>query len=122
MTRFLGILLAALLASAPLAAQTLRIGLAEDPDALDPDQARTFVGRIVFAALCDKLIDYDTKLVYQPQLATAWKWAEDQKSITFTLRQGVKFHDGEPFDAEAVKYNIERKLTLAESRRKAEIS
>ncbi len=106
----------------PSVAQTLRIGLAEDPDALDPDQARTFVGRIVFAGLCDKLVDYDDKLAFKPQLATAWKWADDQKSITFTLRQGVKFHDGEPFDAEAVKYNIERKLTLPESRRKPEIS
>jgi len=106
----------------PAAAQTLRIGLAEDPDALDPDQARTFVGRIVFAGLCDKLIDYDVKLAFQPQLATAWKWSDDNKAITFTLRQGVKFHDGEPFDAEAVKYNIERKLTLPESRRKSEIN
>ncbi|HEY7239988.1 MAG TPA: ABC transporter substrate-binding protein, partial [Burkholderiales bacterium] len=35
--------------------QTLRIGLAEDPDILDPTMARTFVGRIVFAGLCDKL-------------------------------------------------------------------
>src|SRR5262245_48863483 len=80
----------------PAAAQTLRIGLAEDPDALDPDQARTFVGRVVFAGLCDKLVDYDQKLAYTPQLATSWKWADDNKSITFTLRQGVKFHDGEP--------------------------
>lgn len=106
----------------PAAAQTLRIGLSEDPDALDPDQASTRVGRIVFAGLCDKLVDYDEKLAFQPQLATAWKWAEDQKSITFTLREGVKFHDGEPFDGEAVKFNIERKLTLPESRRKPEIS
>ena len=45
----------ALIGSA-LQAQTLRIGLAEDPDALDPTTARTFVGRIVFAALCDKLV------------------------------------------------------------------
>jgi peptide/nickel transport system substrate-binding protein len=112
----------ALMASGPLAAQTLRIGLAEDPDALDPDQARTFVGRIVFAGLCDKLIDYDEKLAFKPQLATAWKWSEDQKSITFSLRPGVKFQDGEPFDAAAVKYNIERKQTLPESRRKSEIS
>jgi len=112
----------ALMASGPIAAQTLRIGLAEDPDALDPDQARTFVGRIVFAGLCDKLIDYDEKLAFKPQLATAWKWSEDQKSITFSLRPNVKFHDGERFDAEAVKFNIERKQTLPESRRKSEIS
>jgi peptide/nickel transport system substrate-binding protein len=110
------------LMAGPSLAQTLRIGLAEDPDALDPDQARTFVGRVVFAGLCDKLVDYDEKLAYKPQLATAWKWSDDNKAITFTLRQGVKFHDGEPFDAEAVKYNIERKLTLPESRRKSEIS
>ncbi|MBV8168873.1 MAG: ABC transporter substrate-binding protein [Alphaproteobacteria bacterium] len=118
------VLTAALVAllSTPAAAQTLRIGLAEDPDALDPDQARTFVGRIVFAGLCDKLVDYDAKLAFQPQLATAWTWSDDHKAITFALRQGVTFHDGEPFDAEAVKYNIERKLTLPESRRKPEIN
>ncbi len=39
------------------AAQTLRIGLADDPDMLDPSMARTFTGRVVFAALCDKLFD-----------------------------------------------------------------
>ena len=49
--------------------QTLRIGLAEDPDVLDPTLARTFVGRIVFAALCDKLFDIDEKLNIVPQLA-----------------------------------------------------
>ena len=38
-------------------AQSLRIGLAEDPDVLDPSLARSFVGRIVFSALCDKLLD-----------------------------------------------------------------
>ena len=121
-TRALAAAAVAALLAGPVAAQTLRIGLAEDPDALDPDQARTFVGRIVFAGLCDKLIDYDAKLAFQPQLATAWTWSDDNKAITFTLRQGVKFHDGEPFDAEAVKYNIERKLTLPESRRKSEIN
>ena len=49
-------------------AQTLRIGLAEDPDILDPTMARTFVGRIVFAGLCDKLFDLDEKLAILPQL------------------------------------------------------
>ena len=47
------------LATAWTSAQTLRVGLAEDPDVLDPTLARTFVGRIVFAALCDKLVDVD---------------------------------------------------------------
>ena len=53
---------ARLLAGALVSAQTLRIGLAEDPDVLDPTLARSFVGRVVFAALCDKLFDIDDKL------------------------------------------------------------
>ena len=42
--------------------QHLRVGLAEDPDVLDPTLARTYVGRIVFASICDKLFDIDEKL------------------------------------------------------------
>ena len=45
---------------------TLRIGLAEDPDILDPTLARTYVGRIVFAGFCDKLFDIDEKLNIVP--------------------------------------------------------
>lgn len=110
------------MAAAPAAAQNLRIGLAEDPDVLDPHQARTFVGRIVFNALCDKLVDVTPDLKYVPRLATSWEWGPDNKSLTFKLRDGVKFHDGEPFNAEAVKFNIERAKTLPESRRKSEIT
>ena len=87
-------------------AQTLRIGLAEDPDILDPTMARTFVGRIVFAGLCDKLFDLDEKLNIVAQLATSHEWSADNKSLTIKLRSGVTFHDGEKFDAQAVKYNL----------------
>src|SRR3954447_1982136 len=105
--------LVAFSASAALPAQTLRIGLAEDPDVLDPTLARTFVGRIVFAALCDKLIDIDEKLNMVPQLATSWDWSADNKALTMKLRPGVTFHDGEKLDAAAVKFNLERHKTLA---------
>ncbi len=113
----------ALLALAPLfsSAQVLRVGLAEDPDLLDPTQARTFVGRIVFSALCDKLVDIDEKLNIVPQLATSYEWSPDSKSITFKLRDGVSFHDGEKFDAAAVKYNIERHKNLKGSNRSGEL-
>jgi peptide/nickel transport system substrate-binding protein len=43
----------------------------------------------------------------EPMLATAWKIAPDKSSITFTLRKGVKFHDGTDFDGEAVKFSLE---------------
>ncbi len=103
-------------------AQTLRIGLAEDPDILDPTLARTFVGRIVFASLCDKLFDLDEKLNIVPQLATSFQWSADNKSLTLKLRSGVTFHDGEKFDAAAVKFNIDRHKSLPGSNRRGELS
>jgi len=99
-------------------AQTLRIGLADDPDILDPTLGRTYVGRIVFAALCDKLVDIGPELEIVPQLATKWEWTADKKGLVISLRPNVKFHDGEPFDAAAVKYSIERHLTMPGSTRK----
>src|SRR4051812_7634287 len=103
-------------------AQNLRVGLAEDPDALDPSLARSFVGRIVFAGLCDKLFDIDEKLNVVPQLATGYEWSADGKALTMKLRPGVTFHDGEKFDAGAVKYNIERHKTIAGSNRRGELA
>jgi len=112
----------ALLAGTALAQTTLRIGLAEDPDILDPTLARTFVGRIVFAAMCDKLVDISPGLEVVPQLATEWHWVDDNKGLLMTLRRGVTFQDGEKMDAAAVKFSLERHLTMPGSNRKAEIS
>src|SRR2546428_1675032 len=103
-------------------AQTLRIGLAEDPDVLDPSMARTFVGRIVFAGLCDKLFDLDEKLNIVPQLATGYEWSGDNKALTVKLRSGVTFHDGEKLDAAAVKYNLERHKNMQGSNRRGELA
>jgi len=94
------------------AESVVRIGLGSDPDMLDPHTARTYYGRFVFNALCERLVDVDQKLNIVPGLATAWKYSEDGKTLTFTLREGVVFHDGETFDANAVKFNLERALTL----------
>jgi peptide/nickel transport system substrate-binding protein len=117
--------LAALLISLNAAARaetTLRIGLAEDPDVLDPSLARTYVGRIVFAALCDKLFDIDDKLNIVPQLALSHETSADGKEVTIKLRPGVKFQDGEPLDAEAAKFSLERHLTMTGSFRKPELA
>lgn len=116
--------LSPLLPLAPMAAQaqTLRVGLAEDPDVLDPSLARSFVGRIVFSGLCDKLLDIDDKLNIGPQLATSYEWSADSKALTMKLRPGVTFHDGEKFDAAAVKFNIERHKNLPGSARRGELA
>ena len=100
----------------------LRIGLAEDPDVLDPSLARTYVGRIVFASICDKLFDIDQKLNVVPQLALCHETSEDGKTVTIKLRPNVKFHDGEKFDAEAAKFSLERHLTMQGSFRRPELA
>jgi peptide/nickel transport system substrate-binding protein len=114
---------AAVLLSFQASAQTtLRVGLAEDPDILDPTMARTYVGRIVFAAFCDKLFDIDEKLNIVPQLALSYSTSDDGKEVAIKLRPGVKFHDGEPLDAEAAKFSFERHLTFPGSFRKPELA
>src|SRR5436305_11291104 len=101
---------------------TLRIGLAEDPDILDPTLARTYVGRIVFATFCDKLFDIDEKLNIVPQLALSHETSADGKEVTIKLRPGVKFQDGEAFNAEAAKFSLERHLNMQGSFRKPELA
>src|SRR5471032_2184915 len=86
------------------AAQTIRIALQDDPDTLDPAKNWTFVGRHVLASLCDKLVEIAPDGSIVPMLAASWTTAEDGRSVTFKLRPGVTFHDGEAFDAASVKY------------------
>src|ERR1700755_3414749 len=105
-----------------LAQTTLRIGLAEDPDILDPTLGRTYVGRIVFSAVCDKLFDIDEKLNIVPQLALSYSTSDDGREVAIKLRPGVKFQEGEPLDAEAAKFSIERHMTMQGSFRKSELA
>ncbi len=104
----------------PASAQTFTIALREDPDLLDPTTAGSYVGRIVFAGMCDKLFDYDTRLDIVPQLATGYEY-KDPTHLVLHLRPGVTFQDGEKFDADAVKYTLMRDLTLPGSLRRSQI-
>jgi peptide/nickel transport system substrate-binding protein len=110
------------LGAAAASAATLRVGVQDDPDAMDPATSNTYAARFIFSAMCDKLVDIAPDLKVVPQLATSWEWSPDHKALTFTLRPDVKFQDGTPFDAEAVKFNIERMKTMPESSRKAELA
>ena len=101
---------------------TLTVALAEDPDALDPTLARTFVGRIVFANTCEKLFDVNENLEIVPQLATDLpEVSEDGRTVTIKVRSGINFNDGTPFNADAVKISLERHQTLEESTRASEL-
>src|SRR6201996_7019422 len=118
--RLLGMAAAMLLSfgSVVQAQTTLRIGIAEDTDILDPTISRTYVGSIVFSAFCDKLFDIDEHLNVVPQLALSYETSADGKAMTIKLRPGVKFQDGEPLDAEAAKFSIGRHMTMQASFRK----
>lgn len=92
------------------AKKTLVVGLDDDPPQMDPHFSTAAVDRQVYHSLYDKLIDIDENLNFVPQLAKDWKISDDGKTYTFYLQKGVNFHDGTPFNAEAVKYNFDRML------------
>jgi peptide/nickel transport system substrate-binding protein len=94
-------------------AHTFIMAISNEPDTLDPAVAYA-VGDVKFIrSVYEKLVSYKggtTEL--EPQLATSWTVSSDAKTYTFKLRQGVKFHDGAPFNAEAVKFSYERLLKV----------
>lgn len=102
---------------------TLVIGLAEDPDALDPTLARTFVGRMVFLHMCEKLYDLNAKLEIVPQLAAALPAiSANKRTVTIRIRRGIRFNDGTPLNAAAVKVSLDRHRTLRGSARASELA
>ncbi len=88
LTTFLAAAVAGALLALPAAAVELKIGLEDDADVLDPAQSQTFVGRIVYTALCDKLVDLSPDLKIVPQLATEWTWSDDGKQLTHEAAPG----------------------------------
>ncbi|WP_424814265.1 ABC transporter substrate-binding protein [Roseococcus sp. YIM B11640] len=119
--RLLPAFLAFALAALPAAAQTIRIGIASDPDVLDPTLSRSVAARQVFMAMCDKLIEVDERGQLVPQLATAWEWQEGGHALLLTLRPGVRFHDGAALDAEAAAAGLNRHLSAQGSTRRGEM-
>ncbi|MBV9280694.1 MAG: peptide ABC transporter substrate-binding protein [Chloroflexi bacterium] len=89
---------------------TVNIALNADPPALDPAASSALVDRMVLNSICDKLVDLNSKGKIVPMLATSWKVTKNHLVYTLTLRKGVKFQDGTPFNAQAVKYNFDRNM------------
>lgn len=89
---------------------TVVIALTDDPPSGDPHKTRGANGGHLLFNLYDGLVALsgDMKEI-TPALATEWEQIDDQ-TWRFTLRQGVKFHNGEDFTAESVKYSVERLL------------
>lgn len=90
----------------------LVVGTIAVPTGFDPHRERTAGERPYTYLVFDRLTKLDESLRPQPMLATRWEFSADGRSMTMDLRAGVSFHDGTPFDANAVKANIERAKTL----------
>lgn len=101
--------------SAPAFAQSpadvLIVGQIAEPKALDPAAVTAVNDFRILMNVYDGLARYKSgTLEVEPALATSWEISDDGKTYTFTLREGVKFHDGSDFNAEAVKFNFDRML------------
>lgn len=99
----------------PVAAQTppgvLIVGQIAEPKSLDPAAVTAVNDFRILVNIYEGLTRYKSgTLEVEPALATGWEISEDGTEYTFTLRDGVTFHDGTAFDAEAVKFNFDRML------------
>ena len=108
-------------AATPKAGGTLKVALESELRTLDPLKSSQRVERQVYYNIYDSLVTIDTSLKIKPGLATSWTYT-DPTTLQFVLRQGVKFHDGTDFNADAVKFNIDRILNAASSPRKSELA
>jgi len=96
---------------AAAAPKTLVVGLVAEPTSMDPGQLTDINSMRVLANVYDTLLRFKPEsFVLQPGLAVAWKISQDGLTYTFTLRQGVRFHDGTAFNAAAVKFTFDRML------------
>ncbi|MBV9898148.1 MAG: ABC transporter substrate-binding protein [Chloroflexi bacterium] len=101
---------------------TLTFALENDVIDFDPMLSRAFVDRNVHYQIYDSLVRIDQTGKIIPWLAEKWDLSSDGKKVTFTLRKGVKYHDGSAFDADSVKWNIDRYRTTDGSARKGELA
>ncbi len=89
----------------------LRIGAPANPSSLDPATGGAGSDHIFLFPIFSTLVEWDySTLAAKPGLAASWEFP-DPKTMVMNLRQGVTFHDGAPFDAEAVRFNFERNKT-----------
>jgi ABC-type transport system substrate-binding protein len=93
----------------------LTVGYTLEPTSLDPIAGRSGGDAYYWRQMFDELVDMDQQGNPDPEhsLATSWQVSDNPPAITFNLRQGVQFHDGTPFNADAVKKNIDRILDPA---------
>lgn len=86
----------------------LVVAVQQDTTSMDPHVGSNGASNQILNELYETLLTFDKDTNVVPLLAKDWKVSEDGRSYTFTLNEGIKFHDGEPFNAEAVKATYDR--------------
>jgi peptide/nickel transport system substrate-binding protein len=94
----------------PKTGGSLRVAQETEINSLDPNTSGLLVEREIYYNLYDSLLGIDAKLNFGPELATTWKFTDD-RTLVLTLRTDVRFHDGTDFNADAVKFNLDRYMT-----------
>jgi peptide/nickel transport system substrate-binding protein len=107
------------LAEAPQYGGELNVALDNDAKSLDPIYQVNFSERGPEYLIFNTLFGLTSDFSIIPELAESWSLSDNGLVLTMSLRKGVKFHDGTDFDAEAVKWNLERRLTDAKSASKS---
>lgn len=100
----------------------LVVALQADATHLDPHVSGNGTSNTITNTMYEALVTFDSDVNVIPMLAKSWTVSEDGKSYTFILNEGIKFHDGEPFNAEAVKANYERGLSDSTLRLASQVS
>ncbi|HEY4024936.1 MAG TPA: ABC transporter substrate-binding protein [Candidatus Dormibacteraeota bacterium] len=95
---------------APKTGGTLKVAQETEINSLDPNTSGLVVEREIYYNMYDSLLGIDAKLNFVPELATRWTYTDD-RTLVLTLRKDVKFQDGTDFNADAVKFNLERYMT-----------
>jgi peptide/nickel transport system substrate-binding protein len=91
----------------------ISIARGQESDTLDPQKTALLVAHEITWQIYDSLIYLDESGTVYPGLALSWTFSNSNKSVTFKLRPNVKFHDGTPFNAEVVRFTVERHLSKA---------
>ena len=102
--------LASVLTTGAHAAGTLNVAIHQDPGNWDPIATFLVSWGAVGSQVFDGLIMRTPDMKLVPGLATKWEFLDNNTKLRFTLREGVKFHNGEPFNADAVKFTFDRLL------------
>ena len=98
-------------AAGPREGGTIIVGLQAEPTTLDSQQISDYNSHRAAYGIYDTLLHFkDESTEVEPGLVEAWDISDDGLVYTLHLRQGIKFHDGTDFNAEAVKFNLERQI------------